>query len=205
MDINLLHTIIKDLETASPRFAKKMNQLLVSYQESRNETKKRKIEKMIRDTLYGFFVKSLTKESRYDIYDLGIAIGEECFGIEYHAANHWHVGYSGAVRVAKQDGEVVVKNYIPRDYKKGYYLETPENMYIVDKAKEIEFFTEFAGTLERVSEWMDKRQEVISGGYQLKSKKVSRELAENMITFLGLPRVDSYEELKRDTRQKVKC
>ena len=67
MDINLLDTIIKDLETASPRFAKKMNQLLVSYQESHNETKKRKIEKMIRDNLYGFFVKSLTKESRYDI------------------------------------------------------------------------------------------------------------------------------------------
>ena len=204
MNIELLKNIIEELETTRPRQAKKLKQLLGDYNSAGNETKKRKAKKAIKDTLYNLFINSLTTMSRYAIYDLGIVIGEGCYGIEYAEGNDWHVGYVGAVRMVYEDGNYEVKNFIPRNYKEGFSLDIPEDMDIVEKAKAIEFYRNQMNNLDHLSEQMDRRQEMLEN-YELKAGSMKRETAEKIISYLDMPRIGSLEDIKQETRQKVRA
>jgi hypothetical protein len=204
MDTQLLREIIAGIKTFSKRKAKKLEILLNKYEAESNETRKRELKKLIHEYVYYYFGTFLDNDSRFIIENMGQTIAITQKSIERRANDSWAFGYAGAARVIVKDGKLTITNFIPRDYQKGFYLDTPEHYSKEDKERETLFYMTYLAELQDISRDMDRKQEVVSGAYQVRSPKIDRKLIEKMIDFLELARIKDNKKLHEKTRQYMK-
>ena len=204
MDTQLLREIIAGVKTFNRRAAKRIEKLLNKYEAEPNEEKKREIKKYIHQYLYYIFGTCLDKDSRFIIENLGQTIALQQKSVERRANDSWTFGYAGAARAIVKEGKLTITNFIPRDYQKGFYLDTPEHYSKADKERETIFYLTYLSDLQDISHDMDRKQEVVSGAYKVRSPKIDRKVVEKMIDFLELARIKDNEKLHEKTRQYMK-
>ena len=204
MNTQLLKEIIAEIKTFSKRKAKKLETLLNKYEAETSEDKKKELKRIIHGYVYHYFGTFLDNDSRFVMENLGQTIAIQQKSVERRANDNWTFGYAGAARVLVKDGKLTMTNFIPRDYQKGFYLDTPEHLAKEDKQREVIFYMTYLNDLQDISRDMDRKQEVVSGAYTTKSPKISRQLTEKMIDFLELARIKDNEQLKEQTRQYMK-
>ena len=193
MNTQLLKEIIAEIKTFSKRKAKKLETLLNKYEAETSEDKKKELKRIIRGYVYHYFGTFLDNDSRFVMENLGQTIAIQQKSVERRANDNWTFGYAGAARVLVKDGKLTITNFIPRDYQKGFYLDTPEHYSKADKERETIFYMTYLSDLQSISH-----------DYTTKSPKIIRQLTEKMIDFLELARIKDNEQLKEQTRQYMK-
>ena len=204
MNTDLLVKIINDLYLIDPRRSKKLQDMFLLYYQETDDYKKHVIKTRINQFVSSILFRLLSKESRLNIFDLGVEINERSSKLEKEAGDNWHIGYYGAVRLLRKENEVVITNFIPRSHGTGFYLDPDKNMPASELERESKFYKDNSFTLSIIATLMDKREDYTSSKFELKNNRVSREFVETLIEFLGLPKIDSDESFKRSLKQRIK-
>ena len=186
-----LFDIINGLEELNPRKAKKLRRLTNELIWEKNPTRRKTLEKKIRDVVYNIYLSCLSKKSRQDIYNTGIIISEECYAVERDAKDGWYIFFDGAKRLQKHGEGVTVSDVVPREYKKGFYLEEDAT----EKAKK--FFKKYRSVLDDISLDMDHKQEMTTYDYQTKTPNIPIPFVERLVDYLGLSRIPKEDEKQK--------
>lgn len=203
MDMKLLNQILNQLQSISPRKAAKLEKLVSRYQMEQDTTKQKQIGRKIKNMVYNLFTSLLSRKSRNDLYNTSMLVEEDSYSLEQQSHDDWYINYDGAVRVVYEDHKPKVTNFIPREYKKGFYLEIPKHASSTDALRELEFYNRYVDYLNRLSAHMDHKQEIISCGYELKNPNMDKAFPELLIDFLGFKRIQEPNKTK-EMLQKVK-
>ncbi|MBP5679256.1 MAG: hypothetical protein J6X28_05495 [Bacilli bacterium] len=203
MNMGLLKEIVEEYKKTNPKKGKKLEKLVLRYEHEKDECKKDELKKVIRGFLHVIFSKSIDNESQFIMDYVSQYINEGCHQIERKAGDGWNVSYTGAVRMMVENGKLIITNYIPREYKKGFYLDTPSKLPVEAKKREAEFYMDHDFYLGQVSKDMDSYQTVVSGGYT-PNPGVEREFLEKILTCINAPRIKEIEKLKAEVTEKVR-
>ena len=194
MKEELLYQILEELKKNHKLQAKRLEKLLKEYQSAENEEQKEVIRRKIVNYVYHVFCQQLSPKTRQRLSDLNSSIGEYCYQIEQKEQRQWYIGYDGAFRRGFEGNEIVVKNIIPREYQKGFYLsnELPESKE--DRIKEGTFLKKYRVQLDTISDMMDKKIDIQSGNYELKNDRIDPNFVALLIEFLELRRINFEKE-----------
>lgn len=211
MNFELLDTILKYIDTMTYRkyrnqkLAKMVRKLKAEYDASEDQKRKYEIRREIHKIIYRIFNGCLHKKTREELSNIGCTINEYCYQIEHKENNGWNIGNDAAKRYVPSEGKVVQVASIPREYKKGFYLEESEiNTEAEKKNKIIEsnFYYQYVDYLNRISDLMDRKSDIITYEYVVADPSVDRTFVELLIDFLGFSRVTDTK--KKEQGQELK-
>ena len=171
MNYEQLYEIIDQLSVINPWKSKKLEALVKKQVMSKDENEKKQLKRKINNFIYNLFGSCLTRESRNDFFNTSISISEDCY-------------------------EVEVANFIPREYKKGFYVREREANTEEEKKqlrREFSFLFRNESLLKNISSLMDHRQELVTYGYEVKNNNIPSFFVEMLINYLGLSRVPQEE------------
>ncbi len=204
MNYELLINIIYDLFKINAKKALQLQKLLFSYSSNGNQAKKNEIKKKIKDIITDLLYSCLSVDSKTNIYQLGVEINDISYNLECSSNDGLRIGYYGAIRVLNRNDELVITNFIPRSYSRGFYLDPPKDMPDEARKKERDFFNKNKFELYYLGTIMDKREEYVSSKFEVKNDTISRDFVMKLIDYLNLNKIDSEEDFKEEIRQKIK-
>lgn len=197
MDFNLLESVIRVLQSSSPLKARKLIKLLNAYKATDDLEEKQELKRKIRNFVYVIFYSCLSKRCREELSTICCTINEECYRIE-RCADSWYVNEDGARRYQLEGEKFVETAFVPREYKKGYYLRDMNTADLSEaerkeKIREGNFYYTYAKDLGSISDLMDRKLEIVSYGYELKSPDVDRRFVELLMSCLKIRRLTDKE------------
>lgn len=193
MDYDKTLAIVGEMAAYHPKKAKKIS-LLLNYWLDATEEEKKALEKEIRDLIVDEFHRSLDRTSRTEYVNCNVNVHEFAHDAEERMPG-WDITSWGANRLVVEDGEVKIRETIPREYKKGFVL--PEGA-----SKEAVTFAKINQTkLNSVADYMDRREEIITDEYQPK-EGIPRRYTEHLIDYLGYRRIGDTNEKRKAANQK---
>lgn len=204
MQIEKVYEVLEELETLHPRKARKLQSLIENYEFEEDEDMKKKRFNRIRNYIYSIFRSCLTRECRKELENISICISEDCYTLEEHVKNGWFIFMDGARRLSSEPNEKF-SHFIPREYKKGFYLNKRDYSSETEKQKfidELNFLTQNKIFLEHISDEMDRKQEIVTYDYEVNSPAIPRKFVELLITTLGYRRIEEKQEEKKNTTTK---
>ena len=163
--------------------SRKLFTLIFNYLHKDNEEDKKDIESKIRLLIFNKFMSSIDRKSKVELYNLNINIQEESHIIEYKCPT-WFISSYGAKKYSFQDNQFFLEETIPREYKKGFILDG-ENA----SNDAINFYNNNQLILDRISGYMDRKEEIITNDY-IPKKNVNREFTEKLIDYIGFRRIN---------------
>ena len=194
MNYELLIDIIDQLSVVNPFKARKLSTLMEKHFAEDDQKKKKELEKKINRAVYSIFGKCINKDDLSDFYNTGSCINEECFNVEQSEEDRWFIFSDGARRYVKSEEGLELANYIPREYKKGFYIQERSASYEnndKDILLELRFLKRHQIKLDTISRLMDHKEELITNNYRLRNSSVPRDFVEELIDFLGIHRIQS--------------
>ena len=189
MDYNALVDIIRDLQQIQPRKAAKLGRLLDKYVDEKDKSKKKDLSRKINSFVFHIFLGCLDKRLADELYNLTVCIQEDEYEIERRENREWFVNRFGARKLEFVDGHFEEIDRVPREYKEGFVLNEGSS----SDAKR--FFMENYALLSSAARQMDRKEEIITF-YQPKDSRISREFTEKLVDYLGLPRINNFEDRK---------
>ena len=183
MNYNQLLEIIESLKEINPKKANKLAKLVESRLNENDSTAGKMLDQKIYNYVYSVFTDCLDKKDRDEFYSLSLCIMEDCYSIESNAKRNLVISSDGIKEYTVKDEQVEVKSFIPREYKKGFYLEKDAT----DAEKK--FFNNYKYLLDIIGDKMDKKEELITHNYRVKNNNISTQFMESLIDFLQLPRI----------------
>ena len=183
MDYNKLLEIIESLKEINPKKANKLAKLVESRLNENDSTAGKMLDQRIYSYVYNVFADCLDKKDRDEFYSLSLCIIEDCHNIESKTKWNWIISSDGIKEYTVKDEQLEVKSFIPREYKKGFYLEKDAT----DDEKN--FFNHYKCLLDIIGNKMDKKEELITYKYRVKDNNISTQFMESLIDFLQLPRI----------------
>ena len=209
MNLFLLKVIISKLDSTSyhkfrnRRIANKIMKLIEEYEKTTDVDVKFKNTRTINGYLNKVFEDCLSKKSREELYSLSCTISEYCYQIEHDNLNYFSINDDGVKRYYIKNNVVVDKKFITREYKKGFILLDGVTIH-ADEYDEFkvhrEFYDKYFDHLDIISHFMDRKEELISGGYELASKRINRELPELIVDYLDLDRIKNIKKSNEDVK-----
>ncbi len=196
MNYEQLYEIIDQLSVINPWKAKKLEALVKKQVMSKDENEKKQLKRKINNFIYNLFGSCLTRESRNDFFNTSISISEDCYEVEQREKERWFIYNDGARRYILNGDKVEVANFIPREYKKGFYVREREANTEEEKKqlrREFSFLFRNESLLKNISSLMDHRQELVTYGYEVKNNNIPSFFVEMLINYLGLSRVPQEE------------
>ena len=192
MERRNIDIIIEMLEELDPRKAKKLRELDLQELGETNPQRKNELHQKKWDYMFFILKSCLSKDSKNELLNLSVGINELCYMLEQQAKDGWVIYNHGAVRVQKGTDGISFVGHIPRRYQEGFVLEerhpqTEEERIIAEK--ELDFYTKHSYQLDLISSEIDRKQELLTYGYQVKDQRTPRALVELLIQELGLPKI----------------
>ena len=204
MKIENVYAVLDELEILHPRKAKRLHTLIENYELEEDEDKKKKRWNRIRNYIYGIFRSCLTRECRKELENTSILISEESYTLEEQVKNGWLIFTDGARRLSSEPNETY-SNFIPREYKKGFYLQKHDYSNENEKQKfldELKFLTNNKIMLGYLSDLMDRKQEIITYDFEVNNEAIPRKFVELLITTLGYVRIPNKENEENNNKAK---
>ncbi len=180
MLVEMLH-YLKDISLMK---YKKLQKLAILYLFEEDSQNKEIAGKKLRKYIYNLYLGCMNKETRREISNTGVLINEECYTLEQKQENKgWRIAFDGAYHFEKKDDQYVITDSIPREYNLGFYL----NEEFSDKERD--FYLRNRSRLERISDYMDRKQELTTYDYQTKNPFIPVGFVELLVDYLELCRI----------------
>lgn len=196
MDYEKTLALVGEMAAFHPNRAKTISKYLNLWLDAKDDEEKLSYERTIRNFIAYEFHKSMNKESRVEYLNCNVNVHEFAHDAEERMPG-WDITSWGANRLVVEDGEVIIAETIPREYKKGFVL--PEGA-----SSEAVTFAKINQTkLSSAADYMDRREEIITDEYQPK-EGIPRRYTEHLIDYLGYRRIgDTYDKRKAANQKKI--
>ncbi|MBR6133681.1 MAG: hypothetical protein IKQ29_03060 [Bacilli bacterium] len=190
----LLEKILVFLSEINPVRAKKLARLMKAYDTANTDQDKKAINKKIYDFVYETFFKLLSKPVADKLFEYNCSINECCYKLEHYYQYRWLVDERGAFMPSyDEEGNPIRVNEIPRSYVDGYKLPDDKTLSI----ELVDFYLANERRLDNISDFMDKKLELVTYHLDFKDPNISTEFTELLISYLGIRRLSLKEQTKR--------